>query len=236
MEALALWWQGISGIEQAFLCVAIPATVLLLLQTVLLLFGLAGGGGDATEFDQPDLPGDSPDLDISLPYDPDVPEDFSLDPGTGLASDAPDGDMPAEHDVSGVRLFTVRGFVAFFAVGGWLGVAVLDAGAPAPLAVLLAFAGGAAALVAVAFLLKWSLKLQENGTLQLREAIAHTGTVYIPIPPARTGTGKVTLTLQSQFLELDAMTDNETALPTGAAVQVVGLFSGNILLVRPLSL
>ncbi|MGE4548786.1 MAG: hypothetical protein AB7C89_04425 [Intestinibacillus sp.] len=225
MDTLTLWWQSMSAMQQVFLCIAVPATIILALQTIFLLFGLAGGSGDPAEFDQPD-----PSMEGA-----DILEDVVPDPDAELFHDAPDHTQSSEHDAAGVRLFTVRGFVAFFAVGGWLGVALLDAAVPVGAAVLLALLGGCAALFAVAYLMKWSLRLQESGALQLREAITRTGTVYIPIPPARSGLGKITLTLQSQLLELDAMTDDGTTLPTGAAVQVVGLFAGNILIVRPLS-
>lgn len=237
MDTFTLWWQGMSAMQQVFLYVAIPATVILALQTLFLLFGLAGGSGDAAEFDQPDLPMDGADInsDISSLYDMDIQSDSVSEPNAGAFDDRAENTQPSEHDAAGVRLFTIRGFVAFFAVGGWLGVALLDAAVPASVATLLALLGGCVALIGVAYLMKWSLKLQENGTLQLREAITHTGTVYIPIPPSRSGPGKITLTLQSQLLELDAITDNGATLPTGASVQVVGLFAGNILIVRPLS-
>lgn len=242
MEWIIGWWEGMTGLQQAFACVAVPATLLLILQTVLLLFGMGGGDG---EFDQPGLPGEGAPDAPGFPAFSDGAElpseaDMTLDAGLGVQADAdvPDAADVPEHpdvgDAAGVRLLTVRGFVAFFAVGGWLGIALIDAGLHPALAAVLAVCGGFVALAAVAYLLKWSLKLQENGTLDLRGAIARTGTVYIPIPADRAGTGKVTLTVQSQFLELDAMTDSPEPLPTGAAVQVVGVFAGNTLLVRKL--
>lgn len=238
MGTIIAWWEGMTVVQQAFACVAVPATVILLLQTVLLLFGL-GGGGDTGEFDAPDLPGSDTDIDLAdgLELSPDY--DIAEMTGSYAGEDAPD--MPenpahdyAAGDAAGVRLFTVRGFVAFFAVGGWLGVALIDGGLHAAFALVLAVLAGFAALVTMGYFMKWSMRLQENGTLRLRDTIAHTGTVYIPIPAARTGTGKVTLTAQSQFLELDAMTDSTQPLPTGASVQVVGIFAGSTLIVRPI--
>ena len=49
--------------------------------------------------------------------------------------------------------------------------------------------------------------MQEDGNLTLKSAIAQTGSVYITIPPERSGSGKVTLTLQEEFMELGAMTE-----------------------------
>lgn len=217
MEWLVNWWDSLTLVQQCFACVAIPATLLLLIQTVMVLFGLSGQGGDSGEFDQPDMP-DMQDGFDSAPAEPaDIPDDGSA------------------VDVSGIRLFTVRGFIAFFAVGGWLGIALIDSGMGAVPAALLAALGGLAALVVTAYLLKWSLKMQENGTIQMRDLIARTGTVYIPVPPSRTETGKITLQAQGQFMEFDAVTDEEASIPTGTPVQVIGLFGGGILVVRPLS-
>ena len=40
------WWNALPLIEQVFYIIAIPSTLILLLQTILLLFGV-GGGHDA---------------------------------------------------------------------------------------------------------------------------------------------------------------------------------------------
>ena len=40
------WWDSLTGLQQGFAIVAIPATLVLIIQTVLLLFGI-GDGGDA---------------------------------------------------------------------------------------------------------------------------------------------------------------------------------------------
>jgi Zn-dependent M16 (insulinase) family peptidase len=62
----------------------------------------------------------------------------------------------------------------------------------------------------------------------------HTATVYIPIPPARGGTGKVTMNLQERFVELDAITDYGEKLTTGTMVQVISVTDKNEVIVRPM--
>ena len=61
---------------------------------------------------------------------------------------------------------------------------------------------------------------------------------YVPqekfgLPPARTGEGKVMVTVQEQLRELDARTDSPQPIPTGSAVRVTGLAGRDILLVEP---
>ena len=221
------WWEGLTLLQQCFAVVAIPATVILLLQTVLLLFGLGGHYADHGEVDT-DHDFDH-DMDHDLDHDTD--HDFDHDADHDFDHDAHDG----AHHAAGIRLFTLRGIVALFAVGGWLGVAMCDLGLSPALAGLIAAAGGFAALVIAALVIKYALRLQENGNIAAKNAVAHTATVYIPIPAARSGCGKVTMNLQERFVEMEALTDCDRTLKTGETVQVVGVTDEDKLVVRPLS-
>lgn len=218
------WWDGLTLLQQCFAVVAIPATVILVLQTVLLLFGLGGHDADHGEVDH--------DFDHDTDHDfaHDVDHDFDHDHDLDHDHDAHDG----AHHAAGIRLFTLRGIVALFAVGGWLGVAMCDLGLSPALAGLIAAAGGFAALVIAALVIKYALRLQENGNIAAKNAVAHTATVYIPIPAARSGCGKVTMNLQERFVEMDALTDCDRVLKTGEMVQVVGVTDEGGLVVRPL--
>lgn len=235
MQWFTGWWEALSGLQQILACFAVPATVLLVLQTILLLFG--AGGHDADHGGLEDhsalagAEGDGADMDVSADMDMDADADMDLDHDLDHV-DVHDG----AHHAAGVRIFTVRGLVAFFAVGGWLSIALLDLGMPVGPSVGLGALGGFLALLLVAFILKWALRLQENGTLSLRNAIAHTGTCYLTVPARRKGTGKVNVLVQEQLVELEAVTDWETSIRPGEQIQVVGLASENLLVVRPLLL
>lgn len=198
------WWNSLTALQQILACCAVPATIVLVIQTILLIVGISGGDGGDTE------------LEI----------ESALEEGA-------DFDEGAEH-AEGVRILTVRGIVAFFAVGGWLGIAMTDIGLPASLACGVGVLGGILALLSVAWILKFSLSLQENGVINAKNAIAGVGTVYLTIPPKRSGTGKVTLTVQNRFLEMEAVSDEELPLKTDTQIQVIGIAGENVLLVRPL--
>jgi len=221
------WWNQLTGLQQVLACGALPATLLLLIQTVLLLFGI-GGGHDADHGEMaPDHAefGDSTaDAEVSAPDAPD---------GEVLQDAQADAAHDGAHHLEGVRIFTVRGIIAFVAVGGWLGIALVDLGVPGAWASVAAFLGGTLALLAVAWILRWSLSLQENGTLNPRNAIAHIGTVYLTVPPRRAGIGKVSLTFQERYVEMDAVTDCEYPLKTDTQIQVIGLSGETTLVVRP---
>lgn len=67
----------------------------------------------------------------------------------------------------------------------------------------------------------------------MRNAVGLSGTVYLTIPPARSETGKVTLLLQERLTQIDAVTDCETPIKTGAEVVVVGVSGKTTLIVQP---
>ena len=209
MDWFITWWEGIGLLGQIFATAAIPATAVMLLQTVLLLFGLIGTGGEGDGF------GDS------------VGDDADGD-SVEISEDADTADL------DGLRLFTIRGIVAMLAVGGWVGVALCDLNVNSVIASIGAIIAGLGALFLSAYIIKVSLKLQDNGNFNLKNAVTHTATVYIPIPPARGGTGKVTMNLQERFVELDAITDYGEKLTTGTMVQVISVTDKNEVIVRPM--
>lgn len=215
------WWNQLSLVSQVFLCVAVPATVIMILQTLLLVLG---GGGDADGGLDLDSDGD---LDLDLDLDTDL--DGDLDPDMGMDADG-DGDTG-----DGLALFTIRGIVAFLTVGGWVGFVANQGGLPLIGSVSLALVSGSAALVGVAWLMKKAMELQDSGNFNLQDALGKEGEAYLPIPPKGQGRGKVTLLLSSGYVELDAVNFGDAAIPTGAPVVVCDLADPTTVTVRALA-
>lgn len=218
------WWMGLNLLQQSFAVVAIPATVVLFLQTLLLLFGL-GSSHDADH---------GMDQDFDHNFDHDLSHDPDAVAGHDAAHEFHDTPHDGAHHAAGLRIFTVRGIVAFFAVGGWLGIVLGETGLPTAAVLLISLAGGTAALVGIALLLRWSLSLQDQGNLDLRNAIGKTAQVYIPIPADGVSAGKVNLVLQERFVELPAVTQAHCILRTDQMVKVTGIINQNTLLVKPI--
>ena len=197
------WWDGLTLLQQIFGYVAIPATVILVVQTILVLFGLGNHDMDVSGHDV-DLGGH----------------------GDGHI-DGQDG-----HDGAGdgLALFSIRGIVAFFSVGGWTGIVMAQLTNPA-ITILVALAAGCAALYVVALIFHWANKLQDSGNLSLTNAVGKTAKVYLTIP--KHGAGKVTLTFQGRFNECSAITKAGRDIKTGEMVRVVGLVDENTLIVIP---
>jgi len=91
---------------------------------------------------------------------------------------------------------------------------------------------GTAALLLVAWTFRFAIRMQSSGNVDFKNAIGQTGTVYITVPAALSGRGKVTLTLQERFLELPAMTAAHKPLRPGQLVTVTDLVDDNTLLVE----
>lgn len=224
------WWESMTLLMQICAGIAIPATIALVIQTLLLLIGMGheadvdadtSGIGDGGH----DM-GDA-DFDADFDMDGDAPDGFDAN------ADAGDGGDGMVYD-PGLRVFTLRGLIAFFAVGGWLGVALLESGIHSALALLLAFLGGVVAMVFVAWVFKAALRLQYNGTMDLKNAIGQQGTVYITVPPLGHGSGKISIIIQESLRELDAVNSGELPIPTGREVRVIDVV-GTALRVEPLS-
>ena len=197
------WWNGLTLVSQIFCVVAIPATVIMILQSLLLLFGVGmhmdgDFDHDAGEFN-------------------DVTSDSHID---GID----------DHD--GLSLISVRGIVAFFSIGGWTGVVCDGAGLPVVLSILISTMSGLLALIGVAVLFKYAMKLQEDGNLNINNAVGLTGKVYIPIPPNGMGHGKITVLMQERYVEIDAVNNDDEIIKTDTLVHIVSIIDDQTVLVK----
>lgn len=133
-----------------------------------------------------------------------------------------DGDIDVDSD-SGVSIFTVKSITAFFAVGCWAGLltCALASEKLQWLSVIVAVIAGGAAMAVVIFTIRAMLKLQCNGAVQMQKLVGQHATVYVSVPPSRSGRGKITLNAQGKFMELDAVTESEERLAVDETVEIV---------------
>ncbi|MDR1668585.1 MAG: hypothetical protein LBR76_01325 [Oscillospiraceae bacterium] len=216
---MVAWWVSLSILEQALALVAIPATVILLIQTVMLLFGFGSDGGD---FDHGGSAGfDGADgMDIGDSFDASAHDYDAAD----LAHAEAGGDP-------GLAVFTVRGFIAFFTVFGWCGLAMMRSGVHPALSLTAAVLAGGASMFLTAYAFVLAMKLQQRGNTDIRNALGRSGSVYIRIPALRRSAGKITMVLQGKFSEVDAVTEETSDLMPGEEVTVIGISNQDTLLV-----
>lgn len=145
-----------------------------------------------------------------------------------------DGDADASIDTDGgidFQFLSLKNLIAFFTIFGWTGIICLHSGFGPGFSALIATGAGLIMMVIMASIMYFMGKLVEDGTLKMKNAIGKTGSVYLPIPAKRGGMGKVQIQVQG-FQTLDAVTDNETDIPTGAIVEVVEILNNQILIVK----
>lgn len=213
------WWNSLGLVSQIFYCIAVPSTLILLIQTIMMFIGM-GDDGDISDAEIPD--GDV-EVDVDLPDTDEIDGVF----GSNTVSETADA-----FGLEGLRILTVRGIIAFLVMFGWVGVVMTGADVPLWLTLPVATICGFFVMVLLALLMKLVLKLRNDGNLDNRNAVGTAGTVYLTIPAERHGEGKVQLMLQGSYVERNAVTDDKEPIPTGTEVVIIGVSGGTALIVK----
>ena len=162
---------------------------------------------------------------------------------TFVGADA-DSDFSTDVDVSGdgsdlsnidggSNLYTFRNFVNFILGFGWSAILLQDSISSVPLLILVSVIIGAALVAAVMYLFKWLAGMQQSGNINVFAAAKGCeGTVYLTIPAARAGEGKVQIAINGAVREYNAVTEADEALKSGTAIRVVDVVNANTLLVE----
>ena len=146
------------------------------------------------------------------------------------------GDAEADGEISdgdsdiSFKLLSLQGLTAFFMMFGLSGLAFVSSG----LADVWSTLGGAAIGLFSVWVLRYIfsifLRLQSDGTIQLKNAIGQSGVVYLRIPAK--GTGQVQVSVQGGLKIFDAQSSSEEEIPTGENVLVVDIIGENLLIVE----
>jgi hypothetical protein len=209
------WWDSLSSFEQVFWYIAVPFSLILLIQMILTFAGMGGGDTDVGGGDT-DISGIGPDADIDL-------SDISDTTDTSHITDID----PSFH------FFTVRNFIAFFTMFGWAGIAAWNEGLSKTWTIVVALVVGLIMMAVVTALFYYISKLQDaGGSIKIANALNQTGNVYIPIKANGGNIGKIQITIQNSLREMPAITKGDLNLATGTVVKVVGIVSNSILVVQ----
>lgn len=141
-----------------------------------------------------------------------------------------DGDFDADH--GGFHIFTFKNLVAFFTLFAWSGLACIEGGFGIATVIIISVVCGTIMMVIMASLFYYISKFSHSGTLNMKNAIGHSGDVYLSIPAKKAGMGKVQIKVQGALRTLNAMTEDTDIIRTGSLVQVTDIIGENILLVK----
>ena len=145
-----------------------------------------------------------------------------------------DGDLDLGTEGHGNLFFGILSFkaiTAFVGIFGLVGLIVLESGLSFAARSGIAFGAGVLGMFGVAQLMLLLIRMQASGTLDLRNAIGQQGSVYLRVPEAGEGRGKVTVTVQGRSKEFAAVSDRPE-IGVGKAVKV-GSVEGDTLRVTP---
>lgn len=155
--------------------------------------------------------------------------DFDADAGGGLDVNMDDA---ASAMGTGMNLLTFRNLINFLLGYGWAGV-LLDETIASPLLLqIVAIVVGLLFVLAFVFMLSQVMKLSHDGSFRLSESVGLTADVYLRIPAARSGRGKVQVSVKGSVHEIDAITDNDAEIPTGGQVKILEVAGDDVVVVK----
>ncbi len=211
-------------LDTLFLMAAVVGGTVMVCQFLMTMLGL---GDDGADFGDGDVGGDvgvdvgdfdgGGDMDLDVDGDHQTPMHHAADA---------DVDHPGSSWLFQVLSFrTIVAALTFFGLGGaWSS----SSGHTEALALMIAFAAGGGAMFAMYHLMKAIYNLQSSGNVDIRNAVGQPAKIYIPVPSAGEGKGKVQVTLQGRMMEYEAITDDDEKLNTGENVIVEAVVGSDI--------
>lgn len=178
--------------HQTFWYIAIPVSVIFIIQTIMTFVGADSSDGLEADFD----------------------------------GDFHGGDTP-------FQLFSLRNLINFLIGFSWTGVLFYNKIENKTVLSMLALIVGAAFLLLFFLMIRQILKLGEDNTFRINNAVGKIGNVYLAVPERKSGKGKVQVSVNGTTHELDAITENDR-ISSGDMVKVVSVESGNLLIVEKL--
>ena len=200
------WFGALSGFEQTFYVIGIVMTGLFIVKAILLLLGV---GADV-------------DVDADIGVDADV----DVDSGDG------DGAMVHASSAADLHFVSVNGILAFLAVGPWFVVGTYSMWGSHVISILCGIASGFVAMYLVALMLRALKKLEQSGTINMKDAIGKIGEVYLTVPEMDKGRGKVNLVLGGQLQDYTAISRDSEPIAFGTKVRVVDIEDDDTLVVQ----
>ena len=153
-------------------------------------------------------------------------------------------DMDTDFDIAdggfegdpSMNLYTFRNLVNFLLGMSWTAILLNEQMKSKALLMLIAFAVGAAIVLAVMMMFKGLSKMQQSGNINVFEsAVGCSGKVYLTVPGERKGQGKVQININNSVREYDALTDSEDDLKTGTSIKVTEVLDASTLLVEEIN-
>ena len=182
--------ENLEPLLKTFWFVAIPTSIIFLIQAIMTFIGVDSSDGLEADFD----------------------------------SNLSEVDAP-------FQLFSLRNLINFLLGFSWTGISFYTTIANPIVLVALSFFVGVLFLFLFFMAMKQIQKLAENNSFNILNTLNKTAEVYLTIPENKKGKGKIMISVNGSFHELEAMTEKDK-IQSGAVVKVVKIENNNILIVE----
>jgi preprotein translocase subunit YajC len=182
--------ENLDTLLKTFWFVAIPSSLIFIIQTVMTFMGT-----DSSDGIQPDFDGDL------------------------NGADAP------------FQLFSLRNLINFLLGFSWTGISFYTTISNKPLLIVLSLFVGVLFVYLFFIIIRQVQKLAEDNSFKITNTLNKTAEVYLRIPENKKGKGKIMISVNGAFHELEAMTENDQ-IQSGALVKVVRIENDDILIVE----
>lgn len=155
---------------------------------------------------------------------------------TFIGADATDGlDADFDSNLEGThepfQLFSFRNLINFLLGFSWGGISFYNSIPSAMLLIILSLLIGVAFVGVFFIIIQQIRKLAEDNSFKLANTLNKTAEVYLTIPEAKKGIGKIMISVGGSVHVLDAITENGR-IETGSVVKVTQVGSNNFLTVE----
>lgn len=155
---------------------------------------------------------------------------------TFVGVDASDGlEADFDSDLEGAegpfQFFSLRNLINFLLGFSWSGISLWNSIGNKNILILVSVVIGFAFLFLFFLVIKQVMKLAEDNSFKLSSTVNKTGEVYLKIPAEKSGMGKVSISINGSYKNLNALTEGEE-IKTGAIVTIVSIEGNSILIVK----
>nr|WP_294871804.1 hypothetical protein [uncultured Pedobacter sp.] len=184
------YFNALEPLLRAYWYIAIPVSLIFIIQTILTFIGVDSADGIDADFD-----------------------------GNLDHADAP------------FQLFSFRNLINFLLGLSWAGISFYSLITNKPLLIIVSVLVGAGFIFLFFLIMKQIQKLAENNTFKIESTLNKNATVYLRIPANKTGTGKIQISINGSFREIDAITNGES-IESASTVTIISIETQNIVLVE----
>lgn len=187
------YFNQLEPLLRMFWFVAIPVSIIFIIQTVMTFLGTDAHDGNSADFN---------------------------------------GDLGDAHDTP-FQLFSFRNLVNFLIGFSWGGISLYKTIPNTLLLVLVCLLIGSVFVALFFVIIRQMMRLAEDNSFRVKDAVGKSAQVYIPIPASKKGKGKVQVSVKGAVHELDAVTLGDE-LASGSLVRIISLVDEELLLVEKL--